>query len=291
VVAAGLFGASLQTWRLGHRDWSWSVLGGTLALLAFPGLGMLAMVVGFSLAHARLPRAPLLRRVVDATEVEGRRIGAVGRAEELEGALLDELEIEPVVDVLREDDPELKRAAIEVIAKQGDTSAVRLLTGLLHDPSPEARFFASLGLSKLEDAICRALLAAQRAVADAPGSSEVHERLAQGYLDYALSGFLEGVTREYYLDVARQEFEAALPSSSDPDGVQRRLARVHLLLGHIVEAAALLDGLVLRHSADPELHLLRMEVIYQFGDLRELMIYASRALAASAGEQGEALAV
>jgi hypothetical protein len=88
--------------------------------------------------------------------------------------------------------------------------------------------------------------------------------------------------------------------------VQRRLARVHLLLGHIVEAAALLDGLVLRHSADPELHLLRMEVIYQFGDLRELMIYASRALAAmpaeaegrelaewwaSAGEQGEALAV
>ncbi len=240
---------------------------------------MLAVAVAFALAGVAVPRSPSVSSLLAATDVDEERTDAVARAHELEVALLDELEIEPVVDVLREDDPELKRAAIEVIARQGDASAVRLLIGLLHDPSPEARFFASLGLSKLEDAIGRALVAAQRARAEAPDSAEAREHLAQLYLDYATSGFLEGVTRDFYLDLARQAFEEALPASPDPDAVAFRLARVHLLLGNIAEAAALLDDLGRRRPADPDLHALRLDVIYQFGDLRELVVYARRALA------------
>jgi HEAT repeat protein len=250
---------------------------------------MLASAIAFTLTHTvhyhRPDVASYLQTVADTDE---RPAGAVGQAHQLEVALLDELEIEPVVDVLREDDPELKRAAIEAITQQRGASTVRLLRSLLHDPSPEARFFSSIALSKLEDEISRSILAAQRAVKDAPDDGPAHEQLAQLYLDYAVSGFLEGVTREYYLDLARQTFEEALAASRAPEEVQRRLAQVHLLSGNIAEAALLLDELTAAQPDNLDIHLLRMDAIYQFRDFRELAVYAQRRLPGVTAESDEA---
>ncbi|MEW6636103.1 MAG: tetratricopeptide repeat protein, partial [Actinomycetota bacterium] len=90
------------------------------------------------------------------------------------------------------------------------------------------------------------------------------------------SGFLEGPARDHYLELAREAFEGAMESG---DGsLPLRLARVHLMLGEIAEAARLLDELSRRHPDDAEVRLLRMEVIYEFGDFRELSVYARRAL-------------
>jgi hypothetical protein len=278
VLACLIFGASLASRRDGHWHLAWSLLGGVIALVAFPVIGMVAMMVGYLLAYISRHRVPLgAGQLFERTNTDERATDAVGRAREIELQLLDELDIEPVVDVLRENDPELKRAAIETITKQGGPSAVRLLIGLLHDPSPEARFFSSIALSRLEDEISRTILAAQRDVADHPDSPEAQEQLGQLYLDYALSGFLEGVTRDYYLDLAREAFETAVGRSADPDAVLRRLARVTLLQGSIAEAAAILDELGSRHPEDDELCLLRMDSIYRFGDFRELVVYARRA--------------
>ncbi len=278
VFACVIFGASLVNRRDGRWNLAWSLLGGVIALVAFPIIGMVAMMVAYGMAHVSRHRVPLgAGELFERTNTDERTTDAVGRAREIELELLDELDIEPVVDVLRENDPELKRAAIETITKQGGPSAVRLLIGLLHDPSPEARFFSSIALSRLEDEISRTILAAQREVADHPDSPEAQEQLGQLYLDYALSGFLEGVTRDYYLDLARDAFETAVERSSNPDAVLRRLARVTLLQGSIGEAAAILDELGRRHPEDDELRLLRMDSIYRFGDFRELVTYARRA--------------
>ena len=289
VLATAVFAGSLYNTTGRQPRWAWPALGGTVALLGFPLVGMLASAIAFTLAYTvhyqRLDVAAYLENVADTDEHPA---GAVGRAHQLEVALLDELEIEPVVDVLREDDPELKRAAIEAITQQRGAATVRLLRSLLHDESPEARFFSSIALSKLEDEIHRAILAAQRTVKEAPDDGVAHEQLARLYLDYAASGFLEGVTREYYLDLSRQTFEEALPISSAPDGVQRRLAHVHLLLGNIAEAALLLEDLAAERPDDVDIHLLRMDAIYQFHNFRELALYAQRTLPAIATESDEA---
>lgn len=288
VVAAAVFGLSLVTFRDGKRNWAWSIVGATLSLLLFPVFGMLSMTVAFTLGQTVRQRSDETAEMLqEITDTDDRPRDAVARAQEMEVALLDELEIEPVVDVLREDDPELKRAAIEVITKQRGSGTVRLLIGLLHDPSNEARFFASIGLSRLEDEISQAILAAQRALAESPDAAAVREHLAQLYLDYATSGFLEGVTRDYYLEMARESFDEALPLSEDPDEVVRHLALVHMLLGNLAESALLLEDLVRKRPEDIELHLLRMEVIYQFGDFRELTIYAERALAHVPADEAE----
>lgn len=278
VLASGLFGASLLRRADGKWQLPWPLLGTTIALLAFPLIGMAAVAAAYAAAHLLGWRRTRGLNGQQSDTVEPSPADAVARAHEVEVGLLDELEIEPVVDVLRENDPELKRAAIEALTRQGGAGAVRVLIGLLHSPSPDARFFSSIALSRLEDEISRAILAAQHSAAENPGASGVREHLAELYLDYALSGFLEGVTRDYYLDLSRDTFEEVLPVTEDPDGVMRRLARVYLLQGSIGEAAALLDDLARRYPADVDVHLLRMDVIYQFGDFRELTTYARRAV-------------
>ncbi len=277
VLAALLFGLSLVSRVAGRWHVAWALLGGVIALVAFPVIGMVAMLIGFVVGQVSRHRVPLgAGHMFTSTNLDEGATDAIGRAREIEIELLDELDIEPVVDVLRENDPELKRAAIEVITKQGGPGAVRLLIGLLHDPSPDARFFSSIALSRLEDEISRTILAAQREATEKPDSPDAQEQLGQLYLDYALSGFLEGVTREYYLDLAREAFENAAGHSADSDAVLRRLARVTLLQGSIGEAAAILDELGRRHPADDDLRMLRMDSIYRFGDFRELVTYARR---------------
>lgn len=280
VVASAVFGFSLVVQTDERRNWSWSLLGWALSLLIFPLLGMVVIAVAFVLANVVLRRrsGQAVAEIEGVIELEGAEGDVVSRAHEVEISLLEEREVEPVVDILQEDDPEAKRAAIEALTKERGAGTVRLLRGLLHDPSPEARFFASISLSKLEDEIGKSILAAQRDVAANPGLPEAKERLAEACLDYTLSGFLEGATRDYYLELAYEAFEDALEAIPDDHRLIVRLARVHLMLGNIAEASAMLDDLARRTPEDVEVRLARMEVIYQFGDFRELSIYARRTL-------------
>ena len=287
LAAAGIFGISLIVRTGDRRIWAWSLLGWTLSLLAFPLVGMLTTAAAFTLTSTAFRRP---KRVVgelqEAVDVNEPIEDVLARAREAEISLLDEREIEPVVDVLKEDDPELKRAAIEAITRQRGAGTVRLLRDLLHDPAPEARFFASIALAKLEDEIGKSILAAQRALAENPELPEARESLAQLYWDYALSGFLEGVTRDYYLELALDAFENTLEVGPHPDRLFLQLARVHLLLGNIAEAAALLDDLARKRPDDVDVRLARMEVIFEFGDFRELSIYAQGALRSFPGDDG-----
>jgi tetratricopeptide (TPR) repeat protein len=284
-AAAGVFGLSLLVRVEERRVWAWPLLGWTLSLLAFPLLGMLAVAAAFALTRGAFRRSDRIADEIEDVVGSKKPSGdVVARARELEISLLEEREIEPIVDVLKEDDPELKRAAIEAITRQRGAGTVRLLRGLLHDPAPEARFFASVALARLEDEIGQSILSAQQALAADPDQPEARERLAQLYWDYALSGFLEGVTRDYYLDLALQAFDDALEVSPQPDRLALQRARVHLLLGEIVEAAVALDDLARRHPTDADVRVARMEVIYEFGDFRELSVYARRALPDFSGD-------
>lgn len=286
VAAAAVFGLSLIVRAEGRRIWAWPLVGWTLSLLALPLLGMLAVAAAFALTMGVFRRpGEIYGEIQDAANPERDEGDVVARAREMEISLLDEREIEPVVDVLKEDDPELKRAAIEAITRQRDAGAVHLLRGLLHDPAPEARFFASVALARLEDEIGQSILAAQHALAEDPDGPEARERLAWLYWDYALSGFLEGVTRDYYLGLALRAFEDAMEVSPDPDRLAVPKARVHLLLGNIVEAAVALDDLARKHPTDAKVRAARMEVIYEFGDFRELSVYAQRTLPNFSGDE------
>src|SRR5262245_8709847 len=104
VLASCLFGLSLLALRDGRRPLVWPLLGGTLALVAFPMFGMLGMALAFVLTELSRPRDRALAEIAAAAEVDDRPTDPLGMAHELEVALVDELEIEPVVDVLREND-------------------------------------------------------------------------------------------------------------------------------------------------------------------------------------------
>jgi len=270
-AASAAFGCSL----LRAKGRGWPVVGWALSLLVFPLAGMLAAALAYLLAALPGRRRTPLPAPQEGGEGEE---DPLSRARRVEVSLLEEREVEPVVDVLREEDPEAKRAAIERLALRRDSEAVRVLRGLLHDPSPEARLFASLTLSRLEDEIGKEILDAREGRERDPQDPEARERLADLYLEYALSGLLEGAARDYYLQMACREYEEALRAGAQRRRNALRLARAHLGLGEIAQAAGLLDELGSERPDDPEVHLLRMEAIFDFGDLRELGVYARRVL-------------
>jgi hypothetical protein len=289
MVASVIFGFSLIVRADDRINWSWSVLGWALSLLLFPVVGMLTAAVAFVLAHAdfRGPGRTTAKLGKIAVEMEEATEDVIAQAREMEISVIEEREVEPVVDVLQEADPESKRAAIEAIARQRNAGTIRLLMGLLHDPSPEARFFASISLSKLEDEISKAILSAQRELAANPDLPGAHGQLARLYLDYVLSGFLEGAPRDYYLGLTRRALEKALEASPHSDQLTSDLARVHLMLGDIANASVMLEDLVRTRPGDPNVHLARMEIIYEFGDFRELSVYARRAIQKVLGKDAE----
>jgi len=278
-VAATVFACSLLQRTPRGWLWAWPLLGWALSLLAFPLLGMVATAIAFTLSQT------VFRRRSQAAAAELQAMAVAEPYSELEGflpqrrvSLIDDLEVEPVIDVLRADDPELKRAAIDAITKQRGPESIRVLMGLLHDPSPEARFFASIGLSKLEDEISQAILATQRALAQTPGAPELRARLGELYLDYALSGFLDPVTQRYYLGLARETLEALLQIDTYAVDTALRLARVDILLDDLPAAAALLDAATLQAPENLDARLMRMEVYYRAGELGGLATYARAAL-------------
>jgi len=99
LVATGVFGFSLVTWSKGRAIWAWALVGWTIALLGFPLMGMLATAVAFILTRVVFRRSLYnVEGIADATAMDDRPTNAVEAAHELEIALLDELEIEPIVE-------------------------------------------------------------------------------------------------------------------------------------------------------------------------------------------------
>ena len=106
-LAAGVFGLSLLSREEGRdNNLAWALIAWTLSLVIFPILGMLAVAAAFLLSGFRSRgRGGVADGMRDAAEPEQGPVDVVTRAREVEVSLLDEREVEPVVEVLREDDP------------------------------------------------------------------------------------------------------------------------------------------------------------------------------------------
>src|SRR6266536_2867555 len=89
VVASGLFGAALLKREAGKWQLAWPLLGTTLALFAFPVMGMAAIAVAYVVGHLLRWRETLSLTTQPASE-DAPAEDAVARAHEVEVGLLDE---------------------------------------------------------------------------------------------------------------------------------------------------------------------------------------------------------
>jgi tetratricopeptide (TPR) repeat protein len=131
-------------------------------------------------------------------------------ADKLTEAIDSELEIVPLVDVMLENDVQLRRGAVRSMERLPKKDAVRLLKLSLQDKNVEVRFYAALGLSKIESELNANIIMAKNELSRNPQGSVSHLLLANAYAEYYECGILDEVTADYYRNLAVSEYNKVL---------------------------------------------------------------------------------
>jgi tetratricopeptide (TPR) repeat protein len=244
----------------------WLLTSVLLGLVLFPGLGPLGCTVGFGLSHL-LDQGPQQDPGVgDQPEAPDLAMRPDQRVDPLR-----DLQIQPLVDILRQPNSELKRAAIAMLGRRGSHEAMRLLRRALTDPDPDVRSDAAVTLSCLEDTVNRALSQAVAQGLDSPHSAK---RYADLCYRYATSDLLDAATSRYYLAQARDALQWVTALQPEQAEAWTDLARVYYDLGEEAAAWQALDRAQALRPGHVATYLLGMDMAFDARDWDRLAAYA-----------------
>ena len=156
----------------------------------------------------------------------------------LDQAIASKLEVIPVLDVLMQEDVQLRRGGINVLSNLPVDDAVRLLKYALSDRNVEIRFHAASELSRIETELNNHIAAAKDDLERNPDSTGAHLSLANSYAEYYESNLLDEVTADYYRDLAFQEYQTVLDMGGEIVKVMNYMANIEVAMGKHKEALA-----------------------------------------------------
>jgi len=257
-----------------------TVYGLTAALtLCLPGAGLYGCVFARGCAKLLMHHKNKTKQFRESIEATlGEDSGWISR-KRVGQVLADEIAIEPVVDVLQGDDPDLKRGAVKLLKSLETPGAVKLLRQCMSDPFPEVRFYAHSALSDLEDSYTSLIKSLREIVALAPGA-DVFRALGQEYRAYADSGLVDEVMRRQTLEDARAALDQSLAISPDQPGTALMLGQVLLELGLPEEARVRFEQCLNFEETASEAQLGLAQIAYQARDFGQLVL-RSRSMAQS----------
>ncbi|ETR71778.1 MAG: hypothetical protein OMM_02232 [Candidatus Magnetoglobus multicellularis str. Araruama] len=145
----------------------------------------------------------------------------------------NELNVEPIRDILSSDDPDMKRGAVDYLGRIATPEAVRLLRQCLADDSPEVRFMSHTMLGRIDETHIRRIKDIQNDLSKASSEDQpaLQEKLGYSYKAYADSQLLEESTRDYYLKQSEKAYLANLTlSKSDNPNILYTLALIYTTL-------------------------------------------------------------
>lgn len=208
VEAACLHGAAAAVGWLALRILKGPASGPALGLLAFvvsaaiPVLGLPALAA-VAAAQKNRPRSLDITLAKTGEEAEAPlEVEEVRPLEDVVRFLLDEVSVEPLADLITSDDPKLRQAAVEILRRLKNPTAIRLMKQALRDPNPDVRVQTSSALNRLDEEMSAALEAASQRAAEEPGSLEALVTEAEAILAYVRSGLLDDESRHHYLKLA-----------------------------------------------------------------------------------------
>ena len=161
-----------------------------------------------------------------------------------EAFLSNELDVEPISDILTSDDPDMKRGAVDYLGRIGTPEAVRILKQCLADESPEVRFMSHTMLGRIDEKHIRRIKDIQENLDKASSEDQpiLQEKLGYCYKAYADSELLEISTRDYYLKQSEEAYLAnlKLTNSNDPN-ILYTLAQIYSILNDSQNAKIYFD--------------------------------------------------
>jgi hypothetical protein len=156
-----------------------------------------------------------------------------------EAFMSNELNVQPIRDILSGDDQDMKRGAVDYLGRVGTPDAVRILKQCLADDNPEVRFMSHTMLGRIDEKHVKRIknLQSDLEKASVEDHALLHEKLGYCYKAYSDSQLLEISTRDYYLKQSEISYQAnlSLTNSNDPN-ILFTLAQIYQMLNETENA-------------------------------------------------------
>ena len=158
------------------------------------------------------------------------------------------LNVEPLVETIRSDaSTDLKRGAIEMLAKMRSPYAVSLLKECISDQNSEVRFYASSGLSRIEESLNEKIIKYKNIIKQ---KSEVTHQdyflLAKAYYEFIYLSIQDEASLQYYLRQSVDNFEKAFQLNPQDINYIEELVRAYTRIGRHEDARQLKDKVHLK---------------------------------------------
>jgi len=144
-------------------------------------------------------------------------------------SIRETVNVEPIVETLRSHaGPDLKRGAIETLTQIANPQAVALLKESLTDPNSEVRFYASSGLSRIEEKLNQQILKHKNHLQRSPKPSFGDQlRLGKAYYEFVFLAMQDEASLQYYIQQASHHFEKAHEMDPSEPSILKSLEKVY----------------------------------------------------------------
>lgn len=183
----------------------YSSLGG-LITFSFPLIGLFGITISFLLVRHVLERKGEFAMDFGPMDITDSGPSLFENMKDTDSIIKEETDIEPILDILKGNDPALKRGAINLLKQIGSKETIHLIKECISDPNDEVRFYASTALKRLNDFYIQQIsIAKKNTEVENPSASKFGD-LGNIYKKYAESGLCDQGVRDYQFDFAKKAF-------------------------------------------------------------------------------------
>jgi hypothetical protein len=326
LLAAGLEAWLMGSWLLENMGrgaaWSMALLGELLIHTLLVGLGcwglaryvggskglslaMVGLLIGFFFPVAGLPamalmvlaqpgmarRAGLVNQFKHNISIQDRSGQEQVRVQDVVEFLADQVNIAPLADLVRSEDPRMRRGAIAALRKIKNPTAVKLLKEARGDTSPEMRVHAHVALTRLDNEMSGKLEKAMKLVELAPDDPQALMAQARASLDYIKSGLLEEAALGHYIGLARRPLSQLLQMEPGHQEALTMSGQLYLIEKKPARAQKAFEDLLQRHGHLPEGYLGLCEALFMQGKYKLMKRVAVGYRRAASGDLSDRQAV
>lgn len=191
----------------------------------------------------------------------------------------EELELQPLVDALRDTDVNMRKGAITALAKKHDPAAIKHLSDALENTMLTIRYFAVEALGKISKEFGDRILAAQKKLEKQPKSYDRTMELADCYFDFATSNVEDVNLSHYYLVQAANQYHHAIKIQPQEARVLIRLGNIYARLGDYGQALSYYEQIYAREENNLEVLLGMADAHLKLGNFKKLRLISQQLLA------------
>lgn len=161
----------------------------------------------------------------------------------------ENVNVEPLVETIRSHaSADLKRGAIETLTQICNPPSIGLLKECLSDPDTEVRFYASSGLSRIEERLNADIIKYKKVIEgkDEAGAMD-YFNLAKAYYEFIYLAIQDEASLSYYLNQAILNFEKAY-QKKDETKIRMALQRAYTKAGRNEDAKELEEKQIESHD-------------------------------------------